>query len=89
MVTFDNLLFLDHPHIKGAIMTQIRGLKEKGGKVISIVCGTGMYSTSQAGNRAACDKVEDAGSFEVMVGDDDPQGWLSREDINKILAENF
>ena len=49
MITFDNLLFLDHPHVKGAIMTQIRGLKEKGGKTISVVCGEGMYSTSRAG----------------------------------------
>ena len=90
MVTFDNLLFLDHPHIKGAIMTQIRGLKSKGEKRISIVCGEGMYSSSRAGNRAECQRVEDASSFEVLVdGDDDVRGWQSREDINKILAENF
>ena len=90
MITFDNLLFVAHPHVPGAIMTQIRGLKDKGGKVISIVCGTGMYSTSKDGNRAKCDNVEDASSFEVLVeGDDDVRGWQSREDINKILAENF
>ena len=90
MITFDNLLFLDHPHIKGAIMTQIRGLKDKGGKVISIVCGNGMYSSSRAGNKAECQRVEDASSFEVLVeGDDDVRGCQSREDINKILAENF
>ena len=90
MITFDNLLFLDHPHIKGAIMTQIRGLKSKGGKIISIVCGNGMYSSSRAGNRAECQRIEDASSFEVLVdGEDDVRGWQSREDINKILAENF
>jgi hypothetical protein len=90
MITFDNLLFLDHPNVEGAIMTQIRGLKEKGGKTISVVCGEGMYSTSRAGNRAECQRVEDASSFEVLVeGDDDVRGWQSREDINKILAENF
>jgi len=90
MITFDNLLFLDHPHVKGAIMTQIRGLKEKGGKTISVVCGINMYSSSRAGNRAECQRVEDASSFEVLVeGDDDVRGWQSREDINKILAENF
>lgn len=90
MITFDNLLFLPHPWNKGAIATQIRGLKKKGGKKISIVCGDGMYSTSRAGNRAECTKVEDASSFEVLVdGDDDIRGWQSREDINKILAENF
>ena len=72
MITFDNLLFLDHPHIKGAIMTQIKGSKKKGGKRISIVCGDGMYSSSRAGNRAECQSVEDASSFEVLVtGDGD------------------
>ncbi|MDA9050831.1 hypothetical protein N9H35_00225 [bacterium] len=90
MITFDNLLFLDHPHNKGAIMTQIRGLKSKGAKRISIVCGEGMYSSSRAGNRAECQRIEDASSFEVLVdGEDDVRGWQSREDINKILAENF
>ena len=90
MIKFDNLLFLDHPHIKGAIMTQIRGMKNKGGKVISIVCGEGMYSTSRAGNRKECTQIEDASSFEVLVdGDESPRGWQTREDINKILAENF
>jgi len=90
MITFDNLLFLDHPHIKGAIMTQIRGLKEKGGKTISVVAGVGLYSTSKAGNRKRANNVGDVSSFEVLVeGDDDVRGWQSREDINKILAENF
>ena len=59
------------------------------GKRISIVCGEGMYSSSRAGNRAACSSVEDAASFEVMIGDADPIGWQSREDIDKILAEYF
>ena len=90
MITFDNLIFLDHPHIEGAIMTQVRGSKSKGGKTISIVCGEGMYSTSRAGNKAECQKIEDASSFEVLVeGDDDVRGWQSKDDINKILAENF
>ena len=90
MITFDNLLFIAHPHVKGAIMTQIRGLKSKGDKRISIVCGEGMYSSSRAGNRAECQRVEDASSFEVLIdGEDDVRGWQSRDDINKILAENF
>jgi hypothetical protein len=90
MITFDNLLFLEHPFIEGAIMTQIRGSKSKGAKRISIVCGEGMYSLSIAGNRAKCTSVEDASSFEVLVdGEEDVRGWQSREDINKILAENF
>lgn len=90
MITFDNLIFLAHPLIKGAIMTQVRGSKSKGGKTISIVCGEGMYSTSRAGNKAECQRIEDASSFEVLVeGDDDVRGWQSKDDINKILAENF
>ena len=49
-----------------------------------------MYSSSRAGNRAECTSIEDASSFEVLVeGEDDVRGWQSREDIDKILAENF
>ena len=82
---FKNLAFLPPPFIK-AIMAQVFTDE---GKRISIVCGAGMYSTSRAGNRAECDSVEDAASFEVMIGDADPIGWQSREDIDKILAELF
>lgn len=82
---FQNLGFIKHPIVKG-IMAQVF---TDDGKRISIVCGEGMYSTSRAGNRAICDSVEDAASFEVMIGTADPLGWQSREDIDKILAENF
>ena len=82
---FKNLGFIKHPVVKG-IIAQVFTDE---GKRISIVCGEGMYSSSKAGNRAECDSVEDAASFEVMVGDADPLGWKSREDIDKILAENF
>mgnify|MGYP001479204149 CR=1 FL=1 len=82
---FKNLGFIKHPTVKG-IMAQVF---TDNGKRISIVCGEGMYSSSRAGNRAACSSVEDAASFEVMIGDADPIGWQSREDIDKILAENF
>ena len=91
MITFDNLLFIAHPHVPGAIMTQIRGLKDKGGKVISIVAGTGMYSAGKAGVRKAVDKVEDVSSFEVAVLNaegkfiGDVKGWLGREDIDKLI----
>ena len=64
------------------IITQV--FTDKGER-ISIVCGENMYSSSKAGNRAACDSVEDAVSFEVMIGDNDPIGWQSREDINEIF----
>ena len=82
---FKNLGFIKHPVVKG-IIAQVFTDE---GKRISVVCGEGMYSTSKAGNREACDSVEDASSFEVMVGDNDPIGWQSREDIDKILSENF
>lgn len=83
---FKNLGFIQHPSTRKAIMAQVFTNE---GKRISIVCGEGMYSTSRAGNRAECDSVEDAASFEVMIGDADPIGWQSREDIDKILAENL
>ena len=90
MITFDNLMFINHPNIPGAIMTQIRGLKSKGGKTISKVCGEGMYSSSRAGNRAECTSIEDASSFAVLVeGEDDVRGWQSRAAIDKLLVENF
>ena len=60
---FKNLGFIKHPIVKG-IMAQVF---TDDGKRISIVCGEGMYSTSRAGNRAICDSVEDAASFEVTV----------------------
>ena len=82
---FKNLGFIQHPVVKG-IIAQVFTNE---GKRISIVCGEGMYSSSRTGNRQACSSVEDAASFEVMVGDADPLGWQSREDIDKILAENF
>jgi hypothetical protein len=82
---FKNLGFIQHPVVKGIIAQVFTD----SGKRISIVCGENMYSTSKAGNRAACSSVEDAASFEVMIGDSDPLGWQSREDIDKILAENF
>ena len=83
---FKNLGFIQHPSTRKAIMAQVFTDE---GKRISIVCGEGMYSSSRAGNRKACSSVEDAASFEVMIGDSDPIGWQSREDIDKILAENF
>lgn len=82
---FKNLGFIKHPVVDG-IMAQVFTDE---GKRISIVCGAGMYSSSKAGNRAECSSVEDAASFEVMIGDGDPIGWQSREDIDKILAKHF
>ena len=84
---FKNLGFIQHPHIKDAIMAQVY---TDNGDCISIVCGNGMYSSSRDGNKAECQRVEDAVSFEVFVeGDEDVRGWQSREDIDKLLAEYF
>ena len=82
---FKNLGFIKHPVVKG-IISQVF---TDDGTRISIVCGEGMYSTSRAGNRAICDSIEDAGSFEVMVGDNDPLGWQSKEDIDKLFKKLF
>ena len=82
---FKNLGFIKHPVVKG-IMAQVFTNE---GERISIVCGEGMYSSSRGGNRAICESVEDAASFEVMVGAAEPIGWQSREDIDKLLAEKF
>ena len=84
---FKNLGFIKHPTVKDAIMAQVFA---DDGTRISVVCGSGMYSTSRAGNRAECTSVEDASSFEVFIdGEEDVRGWQSREDIDKILAELF
>ena len=84
---FKNLGFIQHPTVKDAIMAQVFA---DNGTRISIVCGSGMYSTSRAGNRAECTSVEDASSFEVFIdGEEDVRGWQSRKDIDEILAELF
>ena len=82
---FKNLGFIKHPVVKG-IISQIF---TDDGTRISIVCGENMYSTSRAGNRAVCESIEDASSFEVMVDGQEVLGWQSIEDIDKILAEHF
>jgi hypothetical protein len=82
---FKNLGFIKHPVVKG-IISQIF---TDDGTRISIVCGENMYSTSRAGNRAVCESIEDASSFEVMVDGEEVLGWQSIEDIDKILAEHF
>jgi|TARA_R110001592_G_scaffold96322_2_gene276597 hypothetical protein len=82
---FKNLGFIKHPVVKG-IISQVF---TDDGTRISIVCGENMYSTSRAGNRAVCESIEDASSFEVMVDGQEVLGWQSIEDIDKILAENF
>ncbi len=84
---FKNLGFIQHPHVKDAIMAQVF---TDDGTLISVVCGSGMYSSSRDGNRAECQRVEDASSFEVLIeGEEDVRCWQTRDDIDKILAELF
>ena len=84
-IQFKNLNFEDHPVIPDAIQATAVC---NNGKRISVVAGVGLYSTSKAGVRKRANNVEDVGSFEVMVGNGEVQGWLSREDINKIFKAN-
>lgn len=84
---FKNLGFIQHPHVKDAIMAQVF---TDDGTLISVVCGSGMYSSSRDGNRAECQRVEDASSFEVLIeGEEDVRCWQTRDDIDKILSELF
>jgi|TARA_R100000482_G_C5074051_1_gene122836 hypothetical protein len=84
-MNFKNLSFIQHPNINNAIMAQVIC---NNGKRVSVVAGKGLYSTSKAGVKEECNKVEEAVSFEVMVGDEGVIGWQTREDIDKILKEN-
>jgi len=85
MARFKNLVFVSHPmNPEKAIMAKYMF---DNGKVISIVAGEGLYSTSKEGVRAAVDNPLDVSSFEVMF-DGEVEGWQTREDINKIFEAN-
>ena len=90
MKTFKDLVFKKHKVCKGIQAS----LEIKPNVFISVVAGEGMYSTSRNGVKKSVDKVEDVSSFEVAIinenlPDDeqewDVQGWVSREDINKLI----
>ena len=88
MKTFDDLKFKKHRLGKG----HIQGLLMLDNDIeLSVVAGSGMYSTSKDGARSAVNKVEDVSSFEVAAIDvdgeflGDPKGWQSREDINELI----
>ena len=85
MARFKNLVFVPHPmNPEKAIMAKYMF---DNGKVISIVAGEGLYSTSKAGVCEAVDNPLDVASFEVMF-DGEVEGWQTREDINKIFEAN-
>ena len=89
---FKDLKFKKHSVVEGIQAT----LEVKPNVFISVVAGKGMYSTGKTGHRAAVSKVEDVSTFEVGIIDEnlekenqewDVQGWMSREEINKLLLE--
>ena len=89
---FKDLKFKKHSVVEGIQAT----LEVKPNIFISVVAGKGMYSTGKTGHRAAVSKVEDVSTFEVGIIDEnlekenqewDVQGWMSREEINKLLLE--
>ena len=88
MKTFKDITFKQHRlgkgHIQGLLMLD-------NGIELSVVAGSGMYSTSKNGAKSAVNNVKDVSSFEVMVIDangkflGDPKGCQSREDINQLI----
>lgn len=83
MANFDNLVFISHPIVKG-IMAKYRF---NNGKLLSVVAGENLYSTSKDGVRAAVSDPNDVSEFEVMF-DNEVMGWQTREDINEIFKAN-
>jgi len=85
MARFKNLVFVSHPmNPEKAIMAKYMF---DNGKVISIVAGENLYSTSKDGVKAAVSNPHDVSEFEVMF-DGEVTGWMSREDINEIFKAN-
>jgi len=89
---FKDLKFKKHSVIEGIQAT----LEVKPNIFISVVAGNGMYSTGKTGHRAAVSKVEDVSTFEVGIIDEnlekenqewEVQGWMSREEISKLIQE--
>ena len=82
---FKNLGFVQCPVVDGIMAVVFTD----DGTLISIVCGENMYSSTREGSRKPCSTVAEALTFEVMIGKTQPLGWQTREDIDRILAENF
>ena len=92
-MTFKDLKFKKHSVVEGIQAT----LEIKPKVFISVVAGDGMYSNGKTGNRAAVSKVEDVSTFEVGIIDENldeenqewnVQGWMSREEISKLIQEH-
>ena len=88
MKKFEDIKWKQHQLGKGSIQGL---LMLDNGIELSVVAGSGMYSTSKGGARSAVNNVEDVSSFEVAAIDvdgeflGDPKGWQSREDINELI----
>ena len=88
MKKFEDIKWKQHQLGKGSIQGL---LMLDNGIELSVVAGSGMYSTSKDGARSAVNNVEDVSSFEVAAIDvdgeflGDPKGWQSREDINELI----
>lgn len=85
MAQFKNLVFLSHPmNPTKAIMAKYRF---DNGKEISIVAGEGLYSSGKSGVRTKVTSPEEVTQFEVMF-EGEVTGWVSRDDIDKIMLKN-
>jgi|TARA_B110000914_G_scaffold202708_1_gene195816 hypothetical protein len=88
MKKFEDIKWKQHQLGKGSIQGL---LMLDNGIELSVVAGSGMYSTSKGGARSAVNNVKDVSSFEVAAIDvdgeflGDPKGWQSREDINELI----
>lgn len=94
MKTFDDIKFRPHPNGSG-----IYGTLKINEYTLSVVAGLVFYSSPKL-NLQSSDEFD---SFEVAVWDDkknwvthkffdtcfnnDVQGWLNRDDINKLISE--
>lgn len=85
MAQFKNLVFLSHPmNPTKAIMAKYRF---DNGKEISVVAGEGLYSSGKSGVRTKVSSPEEVTQFEVMF-EGEVTGWVSRDDIDKIMLKN-
>lgn len=85
MAQFKNLVFLSHPmNPTKAIMAKYRF---DNGKEISVVAGEGLYSSGKSGVRTEVSSPEEVTQFEIMF-EGEVTGWVSRDDIDKIMLKN-
>ena len=85
MAQFKNLVFVSHPmNPTKAIMAKYRF---DNGKEISVVAGEGLYSSGKSGVKSEVTSPDQVSQFEVMF-EGEVTGWVSRDDIDKIMLKN-